>query len=77
MYPPIRCFCGRALGDYIALYESMVAMELKRHPNVTPAKLRALVGQNTPIGHILDALGLRLECCRMHMITFARFYDYY
>lgn len=82
MYPYIRCFCSRSLGDK---YELFKVMRLERYRDyfertgirVSPNNIPLADNVRVEVGDILDQLGLTVTCCRTRMITQVEYEDEY
>lgn len=63
MYPYIRCFCGRTLGQiydaYLAYKEALIK-EKTKDINKTV---------DVPLAEVFEALHIDLECCRSRLLT--------
>jgi len=65
--------CGNGIGEvfkFIKLAEQGYYKSLKDTPlgSVNPDKIELIPNIALPIGFILDAAGLKLMCCRMHVL---------
>jgi DNA-directed RNA polymerase subunit N (RpoN/RPB10) len=81
MLYPVVCFtCGLPLDDRAALFSVMRA---KRVRKILAARgtvaTQAAIDPNLNIDcvDILEALDVRNDCCRMHLVTAMIFTDYY
>jgi len=80
MYPFILCSCGNSIGD---LYELFQAMKFDKQQayfeahaiDVDPAILPIVDDIDISVGDILDQLNIRLECCRVKIMTQVMFKD--
>ncbi len=71
MYPRVICTCGYPIGDKYHLYRALVADYLAEigHSDIAPEFQGLDTTDGISYGHILDALGLKLPCCREKMLT--------
>lgn len=82
MYPYVRCYCGRSIGD---LYDIYTSIKLARYQEVyeksdyvyDPKTMALNTRIQVEMGDVLDALGLKMECCRARMITQIEFKDFW
>ena len=80
MYPWIRCLCGMPLGD---LYDIFVAIKTARYVKILgnqefdPYMLPITEAATVEMGDVLDAMGLRLDCCRGRMVGQVEFKSCY
>lgn len=82
MYPYIRCFCGRSLGD---IYEAFEAMKAARYAEIygddagqpNPFMFQIADSVQVEIGDILSALNVHLDCCRARLLTQVQYTDVY
>jgi hypothetical protein len=68
--------CGNGLGevyDFVNLAKQGYYKSLGNKINVSVDKLNICPDITLPIGFILDAAGLNLICCRMHMLGVTNF----
>ena len=70
--------CGNGLGEVydfidIAKQGYYKALENKQLENIKTDKLELCPNIAMPIGFILDAAGLNLICCRMHILGVTNF----
>lgn len=70
MYIYVRCLCGFPIGQ---LYPAFLQMCKEHNEAIKQGKL----AHDTPIGYILDELGLKKRCCRVHIMTCEQFNSYY
>ena len=76
---PILCSsCGGGLNevyDFINLAKQWYYKSLgdKIPENISADKLKIIPNLALPIGFILDAAGLKLICCRMHILGVIKF----
>jgi DNA-directed RNA polymerase I, II, and III subunit RPABC5 len=72
MIIPIKCFtCGEVLADKYRYYlEQVRKMKVQRGINVNKVMyLTESFADKTPEGEVMDQLGLKMMCCRRHMLT--------
>ncbi|AMN83591.1 hypothetical protein D5b_00161 [Faustovirus] len=72
MFPYIICTCGRSLGDIYEAYQVEKRNHVKHDTDV-----EMLVESSDSVGHILDKLHLKEDCCRGKMMTQITFNKYY
>lgn len=81
MYPYIRCFCGRSLGDLYSLYlilrHEAYIKALGEDNDMDPIILAITEGVNVNMEEILDQLMIFTDCCRGRMITQVQFKEVY
>ena len=82
MLTPVRCMsCGLPVGDVAAIYRVLAAARARdeRVRLDLHASAAALVapGYASPVGDILDRLGVVFDCCRVHVFTAMVFSDYF
>lgn len=82
MYPYITCTCGRSLGDLYDAFKVMrkkkiAAIAAEKNPSIKPNMM--IVGQDLQIdlNDDLNALGLKMDCCRMRMMSLVEFRELY
>lgn len=82
MYPVIVCSsCGRCLGDIYVLWMEMRKDELGRvfgndYREIDPVFVSTM-DIDAPMEKILDALNLRMLCCRAILLSQIRFSEVY
>lgn len=72
MIIPVKCFtCGKVLGNKYDYYLREVRkLKLAKGDDVDAVVyLTKEFAEKTPEGQVLDQLGLRMPCCRRHMLT--------
>lgn len=79
MYPYIRCFCGRSIGQYYILYNEMKRDKIQYQYGDLGADPDYLQCAIIPVetGDILDNLNLHNDCCRARLLSQVRFMDLY
>lgn len=72
MIIPVKCFtCGKVLAnkyDYYLKEVRRIKLAKGEDPETVVYLTREFV-EKTPEGQILDQLGLKMACCRRHMLT--------
>lgn len=89
MLPKVQCDeCGKPISDKYLVFKHMLAelqVEFSEAHEIKPA-YKYLVDNDTKsdmdkmaekVKHILDALNLQLECCRVRMISCIEFNSVY
>jgi DNA-directed RNA polymerase subunit N (RpoN/RPB10) len=68
---PVKCSCGKCLGDLYRFYVREVRKrKIARNMEVDKVVyLTKSYTDKTPEGEVLDILNLRKLCCRQQMIT--------
>jgi len=72
MIIPIKCFtCGGVIADKYRYYlEEVRKRKLAKDMDVDKVVyLTKEFSEKTPVGEVLDELGLKKMCCRRHMLT--------
>ena len=77
MIIPVKCFtCGKVLADKFRFYQQEVRKynlrenkEFDRVEYLTNEYLKNKGVDKTAEGMVLDNLGLKIPCCRRHMLT--------
>jgi DNA-directed RNA polymerase subunit N (RpoN/RPB10) len=79
MYPYIRCFCGRPLGQLWVLFNELKRKKIEFTFGDLGADPDYLQSAIIPVetGDILDSLHLHAHCCRARIVTQVRFVDVY
>ena len=82
MWPYIRCFCGRSLGQYFDLYKRLARQKYidffkKEGIDVNPVHIP--ISENIPVTHedIFKKLNITSECCITRMLTQVEFIEYW
>lgn len=83
MYPWIVCFCGKSLGD---LYDAFKAMRIEKYKEalgeddfgtIDPALFAITEDVQIELIDVFEQLGVKKECCRMHLHTQVEFSEFY
>ena len=68
--------CSNNLGEiqlfYDTVYKVFISDAIKKNPKTKeyhPSKIKSTPGLIPPVKFILDAVGLKLMCCRMHVMS--------
>lgn len=81
MLTPIRCItCGSSIGDIAPFFQILKSRKIEaalteRDTNPNMAIVDA--GLQVECKDILESLGVKYDCCRMHLISTMQFNDYY
>jgi DNA-directed RNA polymerase subunit N (RpoN/RPB10) len=75
--PPILCYdCGEMLGElyeFVRIVKEQYYKEIQERERIHPEKLGLHPTAASPIGFILDSVGIKKRCCRMHMVGYTDF----
>lgn len=80
MYPYIRCYCGRPLGEIYELFKAMrlrAIMAAKGEEDTAPDRLSVAEVPQVSLNDIFQALHIDMDCCRARLMTQAEFCEYY
>lgn len=81
MLPPVVCFtCGFPIGDVAEIFLHLRAARVRaalEARGTAAAEAAVDSGLQVDCSDVLDALGLRYDCCRMHLVTAMVFTDHY
>jgi DNA-directed RNA polymerase subunit N (RpoN/RPB10) len=82
MYPYIVCNCGFSLGDKYDAFKALRAKIREKHFNTTnkyidPENFTYSEDLNVELREVFEMLGIRLQCCKTHMLTQVEFKNIY
>lgn len=82
MYPYIRCYCGRPLGD---IYELFKALRLKAYMkyfedqgiDISPDCIPFSEDIKVELKDVFTELNIGVQCCKTRLLTQVEFSEYY
>jgi DNA-directed RNA polymerase subunit N (RpoN/RPB10) len=80
MYPYIRCFCGRSIGDIYNLFKELKRREIakfmkEKNLNTSPEFLPISSDMEVPLNDVFKQLHVNTQCCRARLLSQVEFSD--